>query len=91
MQDIEIGVEDLDKDFVIKGSDESKVKELLEDPSLRFLIQSHPSITLKLEANDGGEILFTANGRITDIPRLKSLFQLFQEALDRLVRTGSAY
>lgn len=80
-QDIEIGVEDFDHDFVIQGNNEPRLRALLLDVKIRQLIQGQRSIKLSLK---GEELRFEAQGVIKDVPRLKSLFELFGELLDRL-------
>jgi len=80
-QDIEIGVPDFDDAFVIQGSDPARMQALLTDVKIRQLIQGQRSITLTLK---GDELRFEASGVIKDIPRLKSLFELFGELLNRL-------
>jgi hypothetical protein len=80
-QDIEIGVPDFDDAFVIQGNNETKLQALLSDVKIRQLIQAQRSITLSLK---GEELRFEAQGVIKDVPRLKSLFELFGELLNRL-------
>lgn len=99
MQDIEVGYPDFDRDFVIQGNDESKVRALFANQTVRELIQTQPSILL--EVHEGtllegftegvGELYFEEEGVIRDVSRLKSLYELFAETLDHLSRTGSAY
>jgi hypothetical protein len=83
MADIEIGVPDFDHDFVIQSNNGSKVRALLADAKIRQLIQAQPRIRLAMK---GSELHFEAQGVIRDVPRLKSLFELFRAVLEQLER-----
>lgn len=101
MQDIEIGDEAFDRDFIIKATDESKIRELLANPHLRELLDRQKEVELTVRDNEGwfgttfpedaDELRFTVIGVIKDLPRLVSLFELFAVTLDELCRIGSAY
>lgn len=101
MQDIEIGVEPFDHDFVIKSNDEDRVRSLLADAKLRQLLERQPGISLEVKDSEGwfgptfpddaDELLFTVVGVITDLSVLEALFELFSYTLDRLCDIGSAY
>jgi hypothetical protein len=101
MQDIEIGDAAFDADFIIKGTDELKVKQLLANPRIRELIASQKDIHFTVKDDEGwcgphfpegaDELLFAVGGVIKDIERLKRLYDLFAETLDELCRMGSAY
>jgi len=101
MQDIEIGDPEIDGRFVIKGNDEAKVRALFDAPRVRELVSAQPSISLKVLDDDGwfgpdfpdgvDELQFSVGGVITDIERLKKLYDLFAEVLNRLCHIGSAY
>jgi len=99
--DIEIGDEDFDQAFVIKASDQEKVKELLAEPQIRKLINLHPRFHLEVKDDEGcfgisfpdgvDELYFRVPGIIKDIEQLKGLFEVFSEALNRLCIIGAAY
>jgi hypothetical protein len=101
MQDVEIGHEPFDSDFIIKGTSEEKLRRLFANERLRDLIAAQKDIKFTVADDEGwfgttfpdgvDELLFTVPGVITDIPRLKLLFELFSETLDELCRIGSAY
>jgi len=99
MQDIEVGHKDLDRDFIIKGTEESRLRALFDNPRLRELIAAQPQIHLTVKDNEGwvafpadtDELCFHVQGIIKDVKRLKLLFELFTETLDQLCRIGSAY
>ncbi len=101
MQDVVVGHEDFDRDFVIKGTDEGKLRALFDNPKLRDLVAAQPEIHLTVRDNDGSwgadfpadtdELYFHVHGTIKDVERLKLLFELFAETLDQLCHIGSAY
>mgnify|MGYP003574911603 CR=1 FL=1 len=101
MQDVEVGHAEFDRDFVIKGTDEAKVRALFENARLRELIAAQPEIHLAVKDDEGwggadfpadtDALSFHVGGIIKDVERLKLLFDLFAETLDQLCRIGSAY
>jgi hypothetical protein len=101
MQDLEVGYPEFDNDFIIKGSDESKVRSLFMNDKIRALIQQQPSISLEVKDDEGwfvknfpegvDELYFQVTGVITDVKRLKFLYDLFAETLNHLCHIGSAY
>lgn len=100
MQDIEIGDEAFDRDFILKSSEESKLRELLGSPKIRDLISRQPDIYFAVKGDEGffrssfpegvDELYFQVVGVIKDVERLKLLYTLFAETLDQLCRIGSA-
>ena len=101
MQDVEVGHPDFDRDFIIKGTDETKLRALFANPKIRELIQAQPSIHLEVKDDEGwfgadfpegvDELYFQVVGVIKDIERLKDLYELFAEVLQHLCHIGSAY
>lgn len=101
MKDIEVGYPEFDRDFIIKASDESKVRSLFMNDKIRALIHEQPSISLEVKDDEGwfsknfpegvDELYFQVTGVITDVKRLKSLYDLFGETLNHLCHIGSAY
>jgi hypothetical protein len=101
MQDIQVGYPDFDRDFIIKGSDQQKLRALFDDPRVRELIAAQPQIHFTVKDNEGlfgasfpadtDELCFTVTGVIKDMDRLNQLFDLMAETLDQLCRIGSAY
>jgi len=101
MQDIRIGDPSFDEAFVIKGTHESRVHALLADVTIRRLIDAQPQIHLSVKDDEGwfgaefpegvDELHFLAPGIITDLERLRQLYDLFAAVLDRLCAIGSAY
>lgn len=100
MQDIEIGVPDFDEAFVIKATDEDRIRSLLDDIQIRRLLQQQPRLRLEVRDRDGAfgpkfpeltdELLFQVMGLMKDKELLKGLFDLFATVLERLVTLGSA-
>jgi hypothetical protein len=101
MQDIVVGHEDFDRDFIIKGTDQAKLRALFDNPKVRELIAAQPEIHLTVKDNEGcwgadfpdntDELHFHVHGIIKDVDRLKLLFELFAVTLDQLCHIGSAY
>lgn len=101
MQDVEVGHEEFDRDFIIKGNDESKLRHLFGNPKLRELVAAQKDIDFSVKDDEGwfgpafpdgvDELAFLVVGVIKDIERLKQLYELFGATLDELCRIGSAY
>jgi hypothetical protein len=101
MQDIEVGHAEFDRAFVIKGNDSVKVHLLFGNAEIRRLLEAQPAISLEVKDAGGwfgtrfpeevDELYFQVAGVITDIERLKLLFDLFSETLNHLCHIGSAY
>ncbi len=101
MQDVEVGHPGFDEDFIIKGSDEAKLRQLFANPKIRELIDAQKDIDFSVKDDEGwfgatfpdgvDELLFQVGGVIKDIDRLKLLYELFAETLEELCRMGSAY
>ena len=53
MQDIEVGDPEFDEAFIIKGNDESKVRDLFANPKIRQMIQDQPKIRLEVKDSEG--------------------------------------
>ncbi|WP_034328869.1 hypothetical protein [Alkaliphilus transvaalensis] len=101
MQDVVIGHEEFDEEFIIKANNEEQVRKLLSKDSIRFLINENPSITLEIQDKEEGLfveklpektrfLLFQEVGVIKDTERLKKLYLLASEVLNQLCEIGSA-
>jgi hypothetical protein len=101
MQDVAVGHEDFDREFVIKGNDDHKLWRLFASQRVRDLISAQKDIYFSVKDNDGmvwrnrfpdgvDELYFQVVGVIKDVDRLKLLYELFAETLDELGRMGSA-
>ena len=101
MQDVEVGDPAFDQDFIVKGTDDARLRSLVSSPRLRELIRQQPHIHLSVRDDDGwfggrfpdrvDVLTFTVVGVIKDVDRLKALFDLFATTLDELCRIGAAY
>ncbi|MFK7906380.1 MAG: hypothetical protein AB8B69_14710 [Chitinophagales bacterium] len=102
MQDIEVGYDAFDDDFIIQGNDPYKVELMFDNESIRELLQDIPKVDLRIQ--DGSawfekrqvikpvdNLHFQVMGTIKDIEQLKVLFELFAEMLDQLCEIGAAY
>jgi hypothetical protein len=100
-QDIEIGDAYFDDEFIIQSSAQDLVYRLLSSIEIRQLIQNQPDIHFEVKDDEGwfqkkfpegvDELYFQTTGVITDVERLKALFDLFAAVLDQLCRLGSGY
>jgi hypothetical protein len=96
----ETGQSDFDREFVVRSENDEAVRRLFDQPDIRRLIQSQPSINLEARGGDGpfgaslpagvDELVLRASGFVTDAERLRRLFALFALILDRLCETGAA-
>ena len=101
MQDVEVGQPEFDRDFIIKGNDEGKLRQLFANPKIRELISGQKDINFSVKDDEGwfgptfpdgvDELAFLVVGVIKDVERLKHLYELFAETLDELCRIGAAY
>jgi hypothetical protein len=100
MQDIETGDTKFDQDFILKSNQEMKLRELLGSSKIRELINQQPDIYFSVKDDEGffgsrfpegvDELYLQVVGVLKDIGRLKLLYDLFAETLDRLSRIGAA-
>ncbi len=102
MQDVIVGHPEFDRDFIIQGNDERKLKMLFDHASIRQLIAYQPKIDLKIRPDEEGlfqpkfppdinELYYQHMSVITDIPQLLDLYELFAQLLDHLCEIGTAY
>lgn len=101
MQDIEIGDAFFDEAFILQGTNELMLRQLLASPKVREYLEADPDVDFQVKDDEGwfgtkfphgvDELYFLTLGVITDTERLKNLFDLFAEVLDELCRIGSAY
>ncbi|MBN2328335.1 MAG: DUF3137 domain-containing protein [Candidatus Omnitrophica bacterium] len=101
LQDIETGNPDFDKNYVIQGNNEEKVKQLFSNAKIREIIHSLPVFYGQVRNDDGwfheefpegvDELYCLVEEKLTDIKKLKDMFELFSEILNTLCHIGSAY
>ncbi len=105
MQDVEVGDQDFDRDFVIKGTDAAKLRQVFGNARIRELIAAQPRVHFEVkdahgifERNFSAEkppeyldvLEFSIDRAIEDKEHLRLLFDLFAETLDELCRMGTA-
>lgn len=100
-EDIEVGHQPFDEDFVIKGSSPEKLTALFANPRIRELLSGQPRVYFSVKDDEGwfgtrfpqgvDELHFMVDGVITDVESLKLLYELLAETLDHLCRIDSAY
>jgi len=100
-QDIKLGYEELDRQFIIQANDEEKMKELFADPVLADELLLKETVFFEVREDEGfhheefpegvDELYLLADGIITNPDVLRSLYDLFSRTLQRLCHLGSAY
>ncbi len=101
LQDIIVGYEDFDRDFIIKGNDENKVKKLFASESLREMIQLQKAVRLSVVKNGalkafgkvpaGVHILvFEEDDALNSFDRMVSLLELMRASMSQLCELGVA-
>jgi hypothetical protein len=100
MQDVDTGFADFDRDFVVKGNDETRLRQLFADQMIRDLLQAQPEVRFEVVDDEGwfgadfpegvDELRFQVRGVCKDVGQLKKLFDLFAVTLDQLCMIGSA-
>lgn len=98
MQDIEIGYDWFDNEYIIKGNDEILLRRLLQNHQIRNLIERQSKIVLEIKDNEGmfgpkfkdneSELSFMVVGVIKDKDRLKKLFELFIKVINEFEIMG---
>ena len=78
---IDVGDADFDHDFLVRGNNEYKIQSLLLDQGLRREMQEQKSLQLAARKN---ELRLEVTGAVKDVDRLKALFRLFGEMLERV-------
>lgn len=101
MQDIEIGDEYFDNDFIIKGNNPNQIAALLAGDEIKQLIERNPRIHFEIRDDEGifkkkypegvDVLYFQCVGVLKDEHQIKDLFDLFSLTIERLVDIDSAY
>ena len=99
--DIECGYPEFDRDFIIKGNNDEKLRLLFKNWKIRDLVQAQKEIFMQVKDDEGyfgadfpegvDELYFQVVGVIKEVERLKRLYELFAEVLNTLCHIGSAY
>jgi hypothetical protein len=100
-QDVHIGDPLVDKMFVIKASDEAKVRELLSEQPIRDLLVTEKNLHVAVrdaekffepEFPEGvDELVVEVPDKVADLARLERLYKLFAALLHSMGRHSSAY
>lgn len=100
IEDIEVGYEPFDSEYIIRGNRIEWIKKLFSNPKIRELIKLQPKIKLEIKQSEGifgprfseneGELYFVIPGVLKEISLLKGLFELFSEVLETLELIGVA-
>jgi hypothetical protein len=87
---------DFDDEFVLKGNDESVIKEIFQNDDIKEMIRFQKRLILKTgpykprKSLTESELYFQMTGVLKDLDRLKNLFSLFAGMLDEFVKNGVA-
>lgn len=100
MQDIEIGIEEFDKIFIVQGNNEDRIVRLFSSFKIREMLSRQPALMLQVVNEKGrfkpkspegkSALSFEVVGVIKDVERLKNLVELFKCVLDELELLGTA-
>ena len=88
LKEIEVGRSDFDDMFLIRGSDEKKIKNLFRKPSISEFMLHHRRLSLELTPNS---LVFTTYLPIGSIEHLKMIYNWLSEILNELCIMGSGY
>ena len=96
-QDIEIGIKEFDKRFILKANNGFKLKKLLLNPRIRQLLEIQKEVNFEISNYKGIweketqelDVSFFVKGEIKSIETLSSLLDLFKLVLDNLVENQS--
>ncbi len=83
LQDIEVDSPEFDEIFLLKGSDEARVRDLFSNSLLRSRLQENERLYLE---SDGQALVFEEVGFISDVSLLVDVHELFVETLRELQR-----
>ncbi len=87
---------DFNDEFVLKGNDETVIKKIFQNQSIKDMIKFQKRLILKVKpykvkkSLTDSELYFQMTGVLKDMDKLKSLFSLFSVMMDELVKNGVA-
>jgi hypothetical protein len=88
LEDVELGIPELDKAFIIKTNQPEKLKAILAEPSVQSSLLNHPTIHIKLapaESDaDAHHLSVYFYQAITDPAVLREVYHLLISMLDKL-------
>ena len=99
MQDITAGDADFDRQLIVRGADETRVKEFLANAKIRGLLVEIVKKGMFTQYFQAGEkpadvagkadyLFFSHPGAVNDVELLKLVFRLLIESLDQLAAMG---
>lgn len=96
-QDIEIGIKEFDKQFILKTNNGFKLKKLLLNQQIRQLLEIQKEVNFEISNYEGIweketeslELSFFVKGEIKSIETLNSLLDIFKLVLDNLTENHS--
>ncbi len=96
-QDIEIGIKEFDKRFILKSNNGFKLKKLLLNPQIRQLLEFQKEVNFEISNYKGIwekesqelELSFFLKGEVKSIETLNFLLELFKLVLDNLAENHS--
>lgn len=77
-------------EFVIKGNDETVIKDIFQNENIKDMMKFQKKLLIKNKAypikksRDESELYFQMTGVLKDIEKLKNLFKLFMEFMNEL-------
>jgi hypothetical protein len=104
LQEVQVGARDIDDAFFIRANDEEKARAFFDNARLRLLMLEQPWFCMEsketpwpldMRSQPGFPpnvdlLCFWENKVITDVDRLKGLFDVFTLSLEQLCKIGSA-
>ncbi|MFC6997223.1 hypothetical protein [Rufibacter roseus] len=89
MEDVELGVKDIDDAFIIKTNQPEEMKRLLSDPAIHPTLLKHKNCELKLheDADEEGPetvLTFSKDEAILDIAELREIFSMLHSLMQKL-------
>ena len=88
LREIEVGQPDFDDMFLIKGSDEKKIKNLFSKPHVREFMLNQRRLSLELTPN---ALVFSTYLSIGSIDHLKMIYDWFSGVLNEICIMDSGY
>ena len=88
LKEIEVGQSDFDDMFLIRGSDEKKIKNLFSKPHVREFMLNQRRLSLELTPN---ALVFSTYLSIGSIDHLKMIYDWFSGVLNEICIMDSGY
>lgn len=101
MQDLQIGDEQFDKTFLIKGNDIFKITWICESPGMQRLFYAVDDLHIEIRSDEGvftqnyktgmDELYFEVAYVLKDKDQLRTIFDLFAMTLEKITELDSGY